>query len=74
MQRVLHTEPEVLRHAFRDFVNSFTREIIVGRKLIGEDQLEILDSDEVRKEIDTIIEHFVQTWQTCTFNDDASAK
>jgi len=72
MLRTVLTDPEVLGHALRDVINTFTREVIIGRKLVGEDQLEIIDSDEVQNEVNVIIEYFVQKWQSCTIEDGGS--
>jgi hypothetical protein len=71
VQRTVFTDPYVLGCALRDVINTFTREVIVGRKLIGDEQMDILDSDEVRKEINVIIEYFVEKWKSCVIDDAA---
>lgn len=67
--RTVNTEPEILGHALRDILNAYTREVIVGRGLVSEQQAEILNSDELRREISALILLFVDKWTTCDMDE-----
>lgn len=69
MSRTVQTDPIVLGHAMRDTINTYTREILVGKGLLNSEQQYILDSVVVRKEINLIINFFIEKWRFYEIDD-----